>query len=215
MHYPEGPHSAQSKYLEDVERECLTKLNKHGVQAYFNRLVTAGVPRMLLIGSLRALSHQSGEQLTSESLTGFGPRDREQFCKLLQRVAEGFEVMAGHSNLDLLQVSFPVRYQSWVESPHLTLLSDFLETMASRLSNCAECFKRKSADEYAVALLVAHVVEYTQVWHDEDTAALVRAFGGSTGTTEAMRMWRERHTDLIESVRRYCLRVESTQSKNP
>jgi hypothetical protein len=191
-------------YFQRQEEELASKLlsssyTKLGLQ----KLIDAGMAQNEIMSSLLFISRLSGEKVTFRSLANCSPRDFRMGQKALIEAAHFIERLVDAQGWHLLDYCFPPLPCADFTSRQLNeAVSEYLRIAADRLKKQAEFSVGKPEDYGAIAQFIAQVWEQTGKPRYEQVATLLNIVTGGFPSTEALKMWCQRHKELVKSMRR-------------
>ena len=191
-------------FFQREEAKLSSKLlSSSSTKESLQKLARAGLPQSEITRSLLFISRLSGETVTFRNLTNCSPRRFRKMLKALPEAAQFIERLAEAEGWHLLEYCFPPLLDDSTTRQQNEEVSRFLRTAADRLKKQAEAWVGNVEDDAAIAQFVAQVWEQTGRPRYEQVATLLNIVTGGFPSTEALKMWCQRHKELIKTMRRY------------
>jgi hypothetical protein len=190
--------------FQRLEDELASKLlSSSSTKVSLQKLIIAGMPQSEIMRSLLFISRLPGEKVTFRSLVNCSPREFRKGLKALINAAHFIDVLADAQGWHLLDYCFPPLPCDDLTARQLNVaVSEYLRIAADRLKKQAEFSVGKPEDYGAIAQFIAQVWEQTRKPHYEQVATLLNRVTDGFPSTEALKMWCQRHKELINSMRR-------------
>jgi len=188
--------------------EVKQRLVDYGADAAFDTVVSGSCDPTHLLVLLAGLT-SDGSSLNAWELFGFPPRQLRSVARRMRQCAKDIEVLDRNKMLRLMlwpkfsgKLSMEQFFDRVASLP--TLMRESADTMDDVSRNSQIAPRALNPFNIALAQLVAYVQRYTGKPNDDHVSAMVnaackRSFGRPY-TADALKVWRNGHSDLIRDL---------------